>query len=89
MNSDLENSGLLWANGGNLTVTGNVSGDGSAKIDGIATMEFGAAVDENITFDVSAAGTLKLDDADAFTGVIQALMAMINSISPTSTLGPS
>ena len=37
--------GLLWANGGNVTVTGNVTGDGSAEIDGIATMEFGAAVD--------------------------------------------
>jgi hypothetical protein len=70
IHSDVENSGLLWANGGNLTVTGNVSGDGSATIDGIATMEFGAAVDQDITFDASASGTLKLDDADSFTGVI-------------------
>ncbi|HZN84939.1 MAG TPA: hypothetical protein VFC01_35380, partial [Mycobacterium sp.] len=70
IHADVENSGLLWANGGNLTVIGDVTGDGSAKIDGIATMEFGAAVNQDITFDVSAAGTVKLDDADAFAGVI-------------------
>ena len=70
IHADVENSGLLWANGGNLTVIGDVSGDGSAKIDGIATIEFGAAFDENFTFDISAAGTLKLDDADTFAGVI-------------------
>ena len=70
IDGDVANSGLLWANGGNLTVTGNVSGDGSAMIDGNATMEFGAAVDQDITFAASATGTLKLDDADAFTGAV-------------------
>ncbi|HZN78175.1 MAG TPA: hypothetical protein VFC01_00590, partial [Mycobacterium sp.] len=68
--SDVENSGLLWANGSDLTVTGNVSGDGSAKLDGVATLEFGAAVDQDISFDASAAGTLKLDNADSFVGVV-------------------
>jgi hypothetical protein len=47
-----------------------VTGDGAAKIDGTATMEFGAAVDQDITFDASASGTLKLDDADTFTGSV-------------------
>jgi hypothetical protein len=70
VNSDLANSGLLWANGGNLTVTGNVSGGGSARIDGTATMELGAGFAESITFDIGSAGTLKLGDADAFAGVI-------------------
>jgi hypothetical protein len=70
VDGDLENSGLLWANGGNVAVTGNVSGDGSAEIDGTATMEFAAAVDQAIAFATSAAGTLKLNDADAFAGVV-------------------
>ena len=70
IDGDVENSGLLWANGGNLTVTGSVTGDGAAKIDGTATMGFGAAVDQNITFDATASGTLKLNDADAFTGSV-------------------
>jgi hypothetical protein len=70
IHGDVQNSGLLWANGGNLTVTGGVSGDGSARIDGTATMELGAAFAESITFDVGAAGTLKLGDADAFAGAI-------------------
>ena len=51
-------------------MTGNVTGDGSAEIDGMATMEFGAAVAQNITFDANASGTLKLIDGDAFNGAI-------------------
>ena len=44
IHSDIANSGLLWANGGNITIDGNVSGTGSALIDGVATFEMGWGV---------------------------------------------
>jgi hypothetical protein len=68
--SDVANSGLLWANGGNLAVNGNVTGSGAAKIDGAATLEFAAAASANTTFDFAAAGTLKLDHSADFTGTV-------------------
>lgn len=64
----LANSGSLWANGGNIVVYGDVSGAGMATISGTATLEFGAASDQQVLFDAGAAGTLKLDDAAAFSG---------------------
>ena len=73
IHGDIANSGLLWANGGDLTVTGNVSGSGSAMIDGAATLEFGAASSEHVTFDAESTGTLKLDDLQHFTGHIAGL----------------
>ena len=64
------NDGLLWANNGNVSVAGNVTGSGSALIDGTATMEFAGAVNQGITIDGDAAGTLKLGDSDLFQGVV-------------------
>ena len=70
INSDVSNSGLLWANGGNLTINGNIGGSGSVLIDGTATMEIGGSFNEDIRFDASAAGTLKLDHSADFNGVV-------------------
>ena len=73
IHGDVANSGQLWADWGNLTVTGNVNGSGLATIDGSATLEFGAASNTNIYFDAGSTGTLKLDDLQDFTGQVSGL----------------
>ncbi|MBP0595350.1 Ig-like domain repeat protein, partial [Paraburkholderia sp. LEh10] len=75
INGAVANSGNLWANGGNLTVHGDVTGNGSAMISGAATLEFGAASAGNMTFADGAAGTLKLDQAAGFTGTVSGFAA--------------
>ncbi|WP_244110154.1 beta strand repeat-containing protein, partial [Burkholderia ambifaria] len=68
--SAVNNTGNLWANNGNLTIHGDVTGAGSATISGGATLEFGGASAENTTFADGAAGTLKLDHSAGFTGTV-------------------
>jgi hypothetical protein len=68
VNADGLDSGLLWANGANITLQGSVTG-GDAKIDGVATLEFGAAASTNVTLAADATGTLKLDAFD-FSGIV-------------------
>jgi hypothetical protein len=68
--SAIANTGNLWANGGNVTILGDVSGTGTATIDGTATLEFAKASAENTVFDFGAAGTLKLDQSANFTGTV-------------------
>jgi Ca2+-binding RTX toxin-like protein len=68
--SGLDNSGNLWANGGNIDINGNVTGSGMALISGTGILEFGADSSENVTFADDATGTLKLDDSRDFTGTI-------------------
>jgi Mg-chelatase subunit ChlD len=70
VNSDVANSGLIWAHGGNITMNGAVAGSGTAMISGSATLGFGAASSADITFAADAAGTLTLKDAADFTGTI-------------------
>jgi Ca2+-binding RTX toxin-like protein len=70
INSALDNSGQLWANGGNLTVHGDVSGSGSALISGAAILELDGAANVAVSFDANGAGSLKLGDADHFSGSI-------------------
>jgi hypothetical protein len=70
VDSGVANSGVLWANGGNITVNGDVSGSGTAKIDGAATLEFAGASSAATTFDMGAAGTLKLDLSALFSGTV-------------------
>jgi len=70
VNSDVANSGLIWAHSGNITINGAVTGSGTAMISGTATLGFGAASSVDITFAVNAAGTLTLKDAASFTGTI-------------------
>jgi len=60
-------AGLLWANGGNITIDGNVSGNGTAQISGSATLEFGAASTAKVVIDAHATGTIVLHD---FKGVV-------------------
>jgi hypothetical protein len=61
VNSDVVNFGLIWADGGNITINGAVTGFGSAMINGTATLEFGAMSSNDVTFAANAAGTLTLD----------------------------
>ncbi|WP_201455999.1 beta strand repeat-containing protein, partial [Bradyrhizobium macuxiense] len=70
IDSAVQNSGNIWANGGNVDVTGVVTGSGTATISGAATLEFAAASAENTTFATGATGTLKLDQAENFTGTV-------------------
>src|SRR5262249_13585562 len=71
------NAGLIWAYGGTITINGAVAGPGSAMINGAATLEFGAASSNDVTFEANAAGTLILDHAltQPFSAVISGLGA--------------
>jgi len=71
--SDVANSGLLWANGGDLTISGDVSGNGHAIISGSGMLEFAGASSESTSFAAGAAGTLELDNPSTFTGTISGL----------------
>ncbi len=68
--SAIANSGILWANGATLTVEGEVTGNGIAKIDGAGTLDFEASSTANVAFGSGATGTLKLGDAFHFNGTI-------------------
>jgi hypothetical protein len=70
VHSDLDNSGQVWANGGNVTLDGNVSGNGSALISGNATLEVVGAFGQDVQFDANASGTLKIDDSIDFHGML-------------------
>jgi hypothetical protein len=70
VHSDLANDGLLWANGGDLRLDGDVSGTGSVLISGNANLELGGAFNEQIQFDDSASGTLTLDHSIDFKGIL-------------------
>ena len=69
IDSNVENSGLLWANGANIAVHGSVTG-GTAVMDGVASIEFGAAASTNVTFNAGASGTLKLANSFDFSGIV-------------------
>ena len=68
--SGIVNSGVLWANGATLTVQGAVSGNGTATIDGIGTLDFEASTSANVVFGSGTGGTLKLGDSFHFNGTI-------------------
>jgi hypothetical protein len=70
VNSDVANSGLIWAHGGNVTINGAVTGSGHAMISGAGTLGFGAASSADVTFAADAAGRLTLEHAAYFTGTI-------------------
>jgi large repetitive protein len=69
------NTGILWANGGNLSIGGAVTGSGTAVIDGAATLEFAGAASTNTSFAAGTAGTLKLDQSAGFTGTVAGFAA--------------
>jgi len=70
VHGNLENSGVLAAEGGNVTVTGDVSGSGHATIGGAAILEFGASSNQDTSFAADATGTLKLDNSAAYSGTV-------------------
>ena len=70
IDSALDNSGTLWANGGNVTVHGDVTGSGSAQISGSSTLALDGAANVAVSFDRDGAGSLTLGDADHFSGSI-------------------
>jgi hypothetical protein len=70
VDSAVENTGQIWANGGNVTIAGAVSGSGTALISGTASLEFGAASSANTTFAADAAGALILHDSFHFSGTV-------------------
>jgi hypothetical protein len=69
------NSGKLWADGGNLTVTGSLTGSGSDEITGNSMIEFGGAVasGQAMSFDTGSTGTLLLDKSQSFAGTVAGL----------------
>jgi VCBS repeat-containing protein len=73
IHSDVVNMGTLWADGGNVTVDGNVSGNGSAMISG-ATLEFASGVssDQTVRFG-SGTAVLTIDDPQDFHATIAGL----------------
>ncbi|MET4767544.1 hypothetical protein [Bradyrhizobium ottawaense] len=70
IDSNVDNSGLLWAHGANITLNGSVSGSGTALMDGVATVEFGAASSAHVALDAAATGTIVLHDSFDFSGVV-------------------
>ena len=66
--SAVNNTGLLEAVGGSLTLNGAVTGAGSAVISG-GTLSFGAAFTENVKF-AGTTGTLVLAQSRTYTGTI-------------------
>ncbi|MFD1981493.1 VCBS domain-containing protein [Mesorhizobium newzealandense] len=70
INSAVANSGLIWAHGGDVTIGGQVTGDGDAIIGNMSQLEFHAASSADVIFGADAAGTLRLDDSFDFSGSI-------------------
>jgi VCBS repeat-containing protein len=70
VNSDIANSALIWAHGGNITINGAITGSGHALISGAGTLGFGAASSADVTFAADAAGRLTLEHPAYFTGTI-------------------
>ncbi|PZV35942.1 beta strand repeat-containing protein, partial [Mesorhizobium kowhaii] len=70
INGAVANSGLIWANGGDVTIGGQVTGDGDAIIGNMSQLEFHAASSADVIFGADAAGTLRLDDSFDFSGSI-------------------
>ncbi|MER8753731.1 adhesin, partial [Mesorhizobium sp. M1050] len=70
INGALANTGLIWANGGDIEIGGQVTGDGDAIIGNMSQLEFHAASSTDVIFAADAAGTLQLDDSFDFSGSI-------------------
>ncbi|MFB9984722.1 beta strand repeat-containing protein [Mesorhizobium kowhaii] len=70
INGAVANSGLIWANGGDIAISGQVTGDGDAIIGNMSQLEFHAASSADVIFGTDAAGTLRLNDSFDFSGSI-------------------
>nr|WP_283817494.1 VCBS domain-containing protein [Bradyrhizobium liaoningense] len=74
INSAVTNTGLLWANGGNIIANADVTG-GSALISGSAKLELGAAASTDVKFDAVGDGILQLDHSISFSGLVSGFNA--------------
>ncbi|WP_146021947.1 MULTISPECIES: VCBS domain-containing protein [unclassified Pseudomonas] len=63
--STVENTGHLWANGGDLYLLADVTGNGSATIDGDASLTFAGAAHTSVAFHGEGAGSLVIAQAEA------------------------
>ncbi|MCE6981523.1 type I secretion C-terminal target domain-containing protein, partial [Pseudomonas frederiksbergensis] len=63
--SAVDNSGHLWANGGDMRLLADVMGNGSATIDGDATLTFSGAAHGSVAFHGEGAGSLVIAQAEA------------------------
>nr|WP_258258080.1 VCBS domain-containing protein [Pseudomonas chlororaphis] len=63
--SAVENTGHLWANGGDLRLLADVTGNGSATIDGDASLTFAGAAHTSVAFHGAGAGSLVIAQAEA------------------------
>ncbi|WP_421666938.1 VCBS domain-containing protein [Pseudomonas chlororaphis] len=63
--STVENTGHLWANGGDLHLLADVTGNGSATIDGDASLTFAGAAHSSVAFHGEGAGSLVIAQAEA------------------------
>ncbi|UQS91946.1 VCBS domain-containing protein [Pseudomonas chlororaphis subsp. piscium] len=63
--SAVENTGHLWANGGDLHLLADVTGNGSATIDGDASLIFAGAAHTSVAFHGAGAGSLVIAQAEA------------------------
>ena len=66
--SAVHNTGLLIAEGGNLTVNGAVTGAGAAQVD-VATLDFASSFTEDVAF-TGTTGVLELAKSQGYTGTI-------------------
>ena len=66
------NNGSITATGGNLDITGPVSGAGQLAISNASELELGGATSEAVSFGGNV-GTLKLDNPASFSGAIAGL----------------
>ncbi|WP_241176983.1 VCBS domain-containing protein [Pseudomonas chlororaphis] len=62
--SEVENTGHLWANGGDLRLLADVTGNGSATIDGDANLTFAGAAHTSVAFHGEGAGSLVIAQAE-------------------------
>ncbi|PAU53231.1 S-layer family protein [Pseudomonas sp. PICF141] len=68
--SAVDNSGHLWANGGDMRLLADVMGNGSATIDGDATLTFSGAAHGSVAFHGEGAGTLVIAQAEAASSLV-------------------
>jgi hypothetical protein len=67
---DVVNNGLLCMPGGDLIITGQVSGSGKAKLSGAGVLEVDGAMSERVVFAAASTGALILGDTAGFTGSV-------------------
>ncbi|WP_374045998.1 type I secretion C-terminal target domain-containing protein [Pseudomonas donghuensis] len=68
--SAVDNSGHLWANGGDLHLLADVTGNGNATIDGDATLSFDGTAHTSVAFHGEGAGTLVIAQAEAASSLV-------------------